>query len=162
MCPAEKINPESSGEEIEKQTSVIKRNANRLLGLINQLLDLSKLEAGKLELKTSKANIVSFIKGITMSFESLAERKDITLKVKSSNDEIELYFDKEKMTKIMTNLLSNAFKFTQYGGQITVTIIDSEPNMVKIEVRDTGVGIAYEEMPKLFDSSNGNYLRQII
>jgi len=151
LGPAEKINPDSSGEEIEKQTSVIKRNANRLLGLINQLLDLSKLEAGKLELKTSKANIASFIKGITMSFESLAERKDITLKVKSSNDEIEVYFDKEKMTKIMTNLLSNAFKFTQYGGQITVTIIDSEANMVKIEVRDTGVGIADEEMPKLFD-----------
>jgi len=180
LGPAEKINPDSSGEEIEKQTNVIKRNANRLLGLINQLLDLSKLEAGKLELKTSKANIVSFIKGITMSFESLAERKDITLKVKSSNDEIEVYFDKEKMTKIMTNLLSNAFKFTQYGGQIIVTVISRHAELVsasassgkipkqarlrdrqvrndvmgdsiRIKVKDTGVGIADEEMPKLFD-----------
>ena len=58
-----------------------------------------------------------------MSFESIAERKDITLKVKSSSDEIELYFDKEKMTKIMTNLLSNAFKFTPEGGQITVAVL---------------------------------------
>jgi signal transduction histidine kinase/DNA-binding response OmpR family regulator len=151
LGPADKINPDSSGEEIEKQTGVIKRNANRLLGLINQLLDLSKLEAGKLELKTSKANIVSFVKGITMSFESVAERKDITLKVKSSNDEIEIYFDKEKMTKILTNLLSNAFKFTQAGGQITVTINESDTKLVEIKVRDTGVGIAKEEVPKLFD-----------
>jgi signal transduction histidine kinase/ligand-binding sensor domain-containing protein/CheY-like chemotaxis protein len=149
--PAEKINRNSSGEEIEKQTGVIKRNTNRLLVLINQLLDLSKLEAGKLELKTSKANIVSFIKGITMSFESVAEGKDITLKVKSSNDEIDLYFDKEKMTKIMTNLLSNAFKFTQKSGQITVSISESNTNSVGIKIRDTGVGIPEEEIPKLFD-----------
>ncbi len=86
-----------------------------------------------------------------MSFESIAERKDITLKVKSSNDEIELYFDKEKMTKIMTNLLSNAFKFTPDGGQITVTINEINANSIQIKIRDTGVGIAEEELPKLFD-----------
>ena len=151
LGPAEKLISKFQDEEIQKQTGVIKRNAKRLLGLINQLLDLSKLEAGKLELVTSKANIVSFIKGITMSFESAAERKDITLKVKFSNDEIELYFDKERMTKIMTNLLSNAFKFTLEGGQITVTINESDTNLVEIKVRDTGAGIAEEEIPKLFD-----------
>ncbi len=140
-----------SNNFVQKQTGVIKRNAKRLLGLINQLLDLSKLEAGKLELIISKTNIVSFIKGITMSFESAAERKDITLKAKSSNDEIELYFDKERMTKIMTNLLSNAFKFTLEGGQITVTINESDTNLVEIKVRDTGAGISEEEIPKLFD-----------
>ncbi len=131
--------------------------------LINQLLDLSKLEAGKLELKTSKSNIVPFIKGLTMSFESVAEGKDITLKVKSEKDEIELYFDKEKMTKIMTNLLSNAFKFTSNGGEITValSLIPSPSGRgmserqgegeVHIAVKDTGVGIPEEELPKLFD-----------
>ena len=79
--PQRRYNRNSSGDEIEKQTGVIKRNADRLLSLINQLLDLSKLEAGKLELNASKQNIVAFVKGITMSFESVAEGKDISLKV---------------------------------------------------------------------------------
>jgi PAS domain S-box-containing protein len=151
LGPAEKINNNSSVEEIEKQTGIIKKNANRLLVLVNQLLDLSKLEAGKLELRASKSNIVSSIKGITISFEPVAEEKNIRLNVKSAKNEIELYFDKEKMTKIMTNLLSNAFKFTQDGGQITVTIIEGSSNSVKITVGDSGVGIAKEKLPKLFD-----------
>jgi signal transduction histidine kinase/DNA-binding response OmpR family regulator len=163
LGPTEKVLSESKDNETKKQLSIVKRSANRLLGLINQLLDLSKLEAGKLELKASKTNIVPFIKGLTMSFESMAERKDITLKIKSSSDEIELYFDKEKMTKIMTNLLSNAFKFTPEGGQITValSLIPSPSGRgmskgqgegeVRITVLDTGVGISEEELSKLFD-----------
>ncbi len=122
LGPAEKVLSESEDVETQKQLSIVKRSAKHLLSLINQLLDLSKLEAGKLELKASKSNIVPFIKGITMSFESIAERKDIIVKVKAEKDEIELYFNKEKMTKIITNLLSNAFKFTSEGGQITVSV----------------------------------------
>jgi signal transduction histidine kinase/DNA-binding response OmpR family regulator len=173
LGPADYLISKFRDEEIQKQTSAIKRNANRLLVLINQLLDLSKLEAGKLELKASRANIVPFIKGITMSFESIAERKDITLKVKSEGDEIEVYFDKEKMTKIITNLLSNAFKFTPEGGAITValSLIPSLQGRgmsnlpagttakagkqgevkVQIKVSDTGIGISEEELPRLFD-----------
>jgi two-component sensor histidine kinase len=139
------------------------RNARNLLGLVNQLLDLSKLEAGKLTLQASKGNIISFAKGITMSFESLAERKGIQLKFISEKDEIELYFDRDKMAKILTNLLSNAFKFTPEGGEITValSLIPSPlgrgmsegqgEGKVQITVADTGIGISEEELPKLFD-----------
>ena len=151
LGPSENIITEAPSENAAKQAGIIKRNANRLLGLINQLLDLSKLEAGKLELKASKSNIVAFIKGITMSFESVAEGKDISLKVVPEKEQIESYFDKEKMTKIMTNLLSNAFKFTPDGGQIMVTINESNHNSVCIKVRDTGVGIPEDKLPKLFD-----------
>jgi len=151
LGPSESIVTESNEEETKKKAGTIKRNANRLLGLTNQLLDLSKLEAGKLVLKASKGNIVSFMKGITMSFESIAERKDITLKVKASNDDIEIYFDKENMVKIMTNLLSNAFKFTQQGGMITVNIAEIEDKFVEIKVRDTGLGLSKEELQKIFD-----------
>ncbi len=151
LGPADKLNSKFRDEEIQKQTGIIKRNAGRLLDLINQLLDLSKLEAGKLELKASKSNIVSFLKGILMSFESVAEVKDITLTVVTEYEEVELYFDKEKMTKIITNLLSNAFKFTREGGQISVSIGSIGTESVNIGIRDTGIGIPGEELPRLFD-----------
>lgn len=169
LGPAEKITSDTS-EDIKKDANIIKRNSRRLLQLINQLLDLSKLESGKLKLEASKANIVSFVKGVAISFESLAESKDITLKLLPEKEFIELYFDKEKMTKILTNILSNAFKFTPEEGTITVSVkechaelVSAPPvikqipkqvrdgNIVEIKVRDTGIGIPQDEIPKLFD-----------
>lgn len=151
LGPSENILTEAPSENTIKQAGAIKRNANRLLLLISQLLDLSKLEAGKLELKASKANIVPFIKGFTMSFESLAEGKDITLRVSAEKEQIELYFDKEKMITIMSNLLSNAFKFTQEGGYITVTISEKNLSSVDIKVGNNGTVVAKEKLSKLFD-----------
>jgi DNA-binding response OmpR family regulator len=151
LGPSESIIAETLEEKTKKKAGLIKRNANRLLNLINQLLDISKLEAGGLKLKTSCSNIVAFIKGVAMSFESLAEIKDIILKVKSTNAEIELYFDKEKMEKVFTNLLSNAFKFTPGGGKVTISVNETDNNFVEIKVKDTGIGITEKELPKLFD-----------
>jgi len=149
--PSQSIIKETTKEEIKKKAGTIKKNASRLLSLINQLMDLSKLDAGKLKLEASHGNIVKFIKGVAMLFESLAERKDIILKVKSSNNEINAYFDKEKMEKVLTNLLSNSFKFTPEGGKITVTVSEREANSIVIKIRDTGIGISKEEIPRLFD-----------
>ena len=151
MGPAEKIISASHDATVIKDAGIIKRNADRLLQLVNQLLDLSKLEAGKLKLEASKGNIVSFVKGLALSFESLAESKDITLKVNPEKEFIELYFDREKTIKILTNILSNAFKFTPPNGTITVAIHETERKTVEIKIRDTGIGIADEEIPKLFD-----------
>ena len=166
LGPAEKINTQTSNDII-KDSGIIKRNSKRLLQLVNQLLDLSKLEAGKLKLEASKNNIVSFIKGIALSFESLSEEKDITLKIISEKDSIDVYFDKEKMIKILSNILSNAFKFTPQNGKITISINTKPPSFlltvkpadkeelkggyVEIKIRDTGIGISKEEMLKLFD-----------
>jgi DNA-binding response OmpR family regulator/nitrogen-specific signal transduction histidine kinase len=155
LGPAEKIISKSSDENITKDASIIKRNSKRLLQLVNQLLDLSKIEAGKLKLEASKGNVVSFVKGIALSFESLSESKDITLNILSAKEFIELYFDKEKMIKILTNLLSNAFKFTPEEGKITISINEKlhagKVGTVEIKIRDTGIGISPEEVPKLFD-----------
>jgi len=151
LGPSENIIAETSKEEIKKKAGIIKKNANRLLALINQLMDLSKLEAGRLKLETTCSNIVIFVKGIAMSFESLSEKKDIILKVKSTNDNIELYYDKEKIEKVFTNLLSNAFKFTPEGGKITISLNETGNNSVEIKIKDTGIGIPQEELPKLFD-----------
>jgi signal transduction histidine kinase/ligand-binding sensor domain-containing protein/DNA-binding response OmpR family regulator len=151
LGPIERILKKTSEDDTKKQAGSIKQNASRLLALINQLLDLSKLEAGELKLKASCGNIVSFIKGITLSFESIAERKDIALVVNTTNEEIEMYFDKDKMAKILSNLLTNAFKFTGEGGEIVVSITETDTKSVKIIVKDTGIGIPEEEIPKLFD-----------
>ena len=127
-----------------------------MLQLVNQLLDLSKLESGKQNLKASKGNIVSFARTTALSFESWSELKDITIKISAEKEYIELYFDKDKMTKILSNILSNAFKFTPEEGEITVSIAENTSlknvnNIVEIKVRDTGIGIPQNEIPKLFD-----------
>ncbi len=151
LGPAEKIIPGCSDEFLEKQTGLIRRNAKRLLALINQLLELSKLEAGKLKLQASPLNLSSFVKGIAMTFESIAETKDITLKIKLEKANVEVYFDKDKMQKILTNILSNAFKFTMEGGKITISLSETENDTVILSVRDTGIGISKKELPKLFE-----------
>ncbi|MFC2094579.1 response regulator, partial [Bacteroidota bacterium] len=151
LGPSDSIIKETSKEDIKKKAGTIKKNANRLLALINQLLDLSKLEAGRLKLRASCGNIVTFVKGIAMSFESVGEQKDIILKIKTTSNKIEVYFDKEKMEKILTNLFSNAFKFTPVGGKITATINETDISSVTIKIRDTGIGISEEEIPRLFD-----------
>ncbi|RPI75774.1 MAG: hybrid sensor histidine kinase/response regulator [Ignavibacteriales bacterium] len=113
----------SSGIEIKEKTKlqVANRNARRLLTLINQLLDLSKLEAGSMELKAEQHNIVSFLKSLFFSFESLAESKKITLKFESEFENIPVVFDPDKMEKVFYNLVSNAFKFTE-SGEIRIII----------------------------------------
>ena len=153
LGPAEKIISESNGNNNLKEAGIIKRNSIRLLQLVNQLLDLSKLESGKLKLGSSRNNIVSFVKGAALSFESISEEKDITLKINSEKEYIELYFDKEKMMKILSNILSNAFKFTPKNGKITVSIKESSisSSSVEIKIKDTGIGISKDEIPKLFD-----------
>jgi len=114
--------------------------------------------AKALKLEISKGNIVSFIKGVAFSFESLADSKDITLQVQAEKEDIALYFDTEKMLQILSNILSNAFKFTHEGGKITVSISEfippgqeMHPQFVEIVIRDTGIGISSEEIPRLFD-----------
>ncbi|HSW56544.1 MAG TPA: two-component regulator propeller domain-containing protein [Ignavibacteriaceae bacterium] len=151
LGPIEKLLSRVKDEENQKQAGLIKGNAKRLLTLINQLLDLSRLEAGKLKLKASFGNIAQFVKGLAMEFESIAERKDISLKVLMEKEVVEAYFDKEKLEKIITNLLSNAFKFTPSGGRITVKLSETSSNQVEIIIRDSGIGIPKSELTKIFD-----------
>jgi signal transduction histidine kinase/ligand-binding sensor domain-containing protein/DNA-binding response OmpR family regulator len=150
LGPAEKIEKSESSNPV-KDAGIITRNSKRLLQLVNQLLDLSKLDAGKLKLETFPANIVSFVKGIALSFESLSEAKDVVTKIKSDKEFIEVYFDKEKMFKVFSNLLSNACKFTPERGNVIVSITETLNNTVEIRIKNTGIGIPQKELPKLFD-----------
>lgn len=130
---------------------VANRNARRLLTLINQLLDLSKLESGSMELKAEQHNIVSFLKSLFYSFESIAESKKITLKFDSELENIPVLFDPDKMEKIFYNLVSNAFKFTPANGEIKVSLNILSNSLVEVHVKDTGKGISKEELTHIFD-----------
>lgn len=134
----------------KEKLQVANRNARRLLTLINQLLDLSKIEAGSMKLSAEEHNIVSFLKSLFYSFESLAESQNILLKFNSEYQKIPIVFDPEKMEKIFYNLISNAIKFTPANGEITVSISIKNEH-AEIRIKDTGKGIPPESLKYIFD-----------
>ena len=150
LGPVEKILSKASDESVVREAKMIRRNSLRLLQLVSQLLDLSKIDAGKVTLEATKSNIVSFVKGVALSFESLSREKGISLELLPEKECIEMYFDKDKMTKILSNILSNALKFTPPPGTVSVSITEGDM-IVDIKVRDTGIGIPKNEIPRLFD-----------
>lgn len=155
LGPVDKLLNEPANELVKKHASTIQQNAIRLLGLINQLLELSKLEACKVKLDAELSDIVQFAKAISLSFESLAEQKGINIIVNSDQESIPLYFNKDKMMKIISNLISNSLKFTPEGGEIRISILQKEilgeNKNVEIKIRDNGIGIPEAELPKLFE-----------
>lgn len=134
----------------EKSFGVIKKNTARLQMLVDQLLDLSKIESGSLHLSLTTGGLIQFIRSQVFSFESMAERQNISLNTHFTEEIDTAYYDKDKLEKILNNLLSNAFKYTSRGGAVNVTI-DNDANNVFIEIGDTGNGISKEEIERIFD-----------
>ncbi len=122
LGPMERLMGKTTNDEDVQDLNIMQRNARRLQKLINQLLNLSKLESGNMKLETRKMNIVQLVKGYTNSFESLAKQKNIELSFTSEQDEISVWIDQDKIEKILYNLISNAFKFTGDGGRISVNV----------------------------------------
>lgn len=159
LGPVEQLEQGETDKNKKQKLQIVKKSAVTLLKLINQILDLSKIETGKAKLKYEKDDLVGFIKGITMSFISIAERKNIKLSFVDDINYIYTSFDKDAIEKIFYNLLSNAIKFTHDGGQVEVRISLAdkiEKNSVKtyfcnISVKDTGMGISEDDIPKVFD-----------
>ena len=149
--PVEQILSNNLNEKINKRANLIKNNANNLLNLINQLLDLSKTDSGRLQLNSARLNITSFIKGITMSFESLAILNSVKLQLNLPSEEIQGCIDSEKLHTILKNLLSNAFKFTPAEVSIEVSAKQNLNDEVEIVVSDNGIGMSDEERKKIFD-----------
>jgi signal transduction histidine kinase/ligand-binding sensor domain-containing protein/DNA-binding response OmpR family regulator len=136
--------------KIAKKLSVIDRNANRLLNLINQLLDFRKAEYGLLQLNASNGNIVRFSKEVHLYFNEMAKSKEIKYKFKHSEDEILFPFDRNKIEIVLCNLLSNAIKYCSAGDKITVEVSKIEEFCV-ISVKDTGLGMEADYLDKIFD-----------
>lgn len=147
----ESIISQKSDTKEKAKLLVAQANANRLLRLINQLLDLSKLENGSMELDTSQYNIVSFLKGMLFSFESLAESKQIELLIESESENIQVVFDQDKIEKVFNNLIFNAIKYTNAGGKLTLIIKTIDSLYVEVKVKDSGIGIPPQFVPVIFD-----------
>ncbi|WP_428665809.1 ATP-binding protein [Runella sp.] len=129
---------------------IMQRNAKRLLALINQLLDLGKLEAREMQVDLQKGDVAAFLQQLLASFESLAQSKNIIFQHEQSHSHKIVYFDVDKLEKIVTNLLSNAFKFTPEQGRINVRV-SYEEHQVMIRVEDFGIGIDAERLSRIFD-----------
>ncbi|MES2516681.1 MAG: response regulator [Bacteroidota bacterium] len=131
--------------------SMIQRNGQRLLGLINQLLDLSKLEAKQLKPEIQHEDLGKFLRTTTAAFGSLAESRKINFQLDLFADVYMAYFDADKLEKILTNLLANAFKFTDNGGSVKFESRINFDSVLQIIISDTGIGIASTQLPHIFN-----------
>jgi signal transduction histidine kinase/AraC-like DNA-binding protein len=142
-------------EEMKEKNRVtmerMHRSAARLLALVNQLLDLSKLDAGSMKLELVESDILRFSKIIFSSFSPLADRKKIDYKFNIPEQKLVTTFDQDKIEKILFNLLSNAFKFTPEHGEIICKVKPGKANDIEISVKDSGEGIPPEMIEKIFD-----------
>jgi len=129
---------------------LMQQNAERLLALINQLLDLSKLEAGKMDMQLQRSDLAQFLNYLFASFESLGQNKKIIFQYEQSQLSYIADFDQDKIEKIVTNLLSNAFKFTPPNGRVQVRV-DYQKTQLLLKVQDFGIGIDPQRLPRIFD-----------
>jgi len=156
LTPLEKILKNTQDDNQKKQFQLIYRNAKRLLNMVNQLLDFRRMEVQEVRLNPSEGDIVHFIKETAQSFSDLSEKRNIALNIQSNVPSLETFFDKDKLEKILFNLLSNAFKFTQENGRVEVlinpyTMPDDPGRWIQILVKDTGIGIPPEKQDKIFE-----------
>ncbi len=137
---------------IKNNLDFIQRNSMRLLRLINQLMDFRKMEEGKMQLKASENNISEFVSEIANAFSDIARKKSISFNVISRVHDLNLWFDVNMLDKVLFNLLSNAFKFTNENGTINVTLDKTaDGNMALITVEDSGIGMSRNDTEHAFE-----------
>jgi len=134
-----------------KYSKIMKQNCHRLIRLINNLIDMNKIEVGFFNLHLKNNNIIKVIEDITLSIVEYASLKDITVIFDTEIEEKITAFDAEKFERIMLNILSNSIKFTKPGGKIDVTIYDKNEHIL-ISVKDTGIGIPQDMLEKIFNT----------
>ena len=151
LTPMQKLLAQENVGDNRKLLEVVDRNAKNLLGLVNQLLDFRKLELHGMRYSPSYGDMIEFLHGVIDSFEEGFKKKKIEFIFLHEVDAFMLNFDKDKLQKVMMNLLSNALKFTPENGVVTLKFdVDTDLQMVHISVTDTGVGIKKEDIDKIF------------
>lgn len=151
MADELKNNP---GKQVEKKLSLIIKNSKNLLALVNQMLDLSKLKAGKITTALQQDDIIIFVKYLVETNESFARLQNVGLQFYSDEKELLMDFDSKKIQQVLTNLISNAVKFTPEYGKVLVVAKKVNQNnqaLLEILVKDNGIGISTEQLPYIFD-----------
>ncbi|WP_176884847.1 hybrid sensor histidine kinase/response regulator transcription factor [Dyadobacter soli] len=151
LGPAGQMLEEPRQEKDNKRLSLIERNGRQLLGLINQLLDLSKLEAGTTQVDAAWGDLADFVEMLTGTFQMAAEAKNIELAFQNSLESRYYWFDHEKLERILTNLLSNAVKFANENGRIQVALNITGEEGIEITVSNTGPRIPGAQLSRIFD-----------
>jgi signal transduction histidine kinase/ligand-binding sensor domain-containing protein/DNA-binding response OmpR family regulator len=157
MGPLEQMPAETDDPKQKKKLNLMLRNSQRLLGLINQLLELSKFESGKVKLNVSRQNVIPYLKGIVANFEPAADQEELDLTFHAETEDIRLFVDIRKLEDIVYNLLINAVKFTPPGGRITVSARqkpgadETGTGFLEITVADTGPGIPRDQLVHIFN-----------
>jgi signal transduction histidine kinase/ligand-binding sensor domain-containing protein/DNA-binding response OmpR family regulator len=164
--PIEKLLRTTKDEIVKSQLNMVYRNANRLLRLINQLMDFRKIEEDKLELNLTNNDVVRFINEIVGAFNQDAKQRNIDFTYQRSHASYKIWFDVDKLDKIIYNLLSNAFKYTPDNGRIAVSVdFNKDGGMIsnqnremqpsgrtfKVTIKDSGIGIPKEAQSRVFD-----------
>lgn len=159
--PLEDLMDNNTDPEKTRTFQLMHNHTSKLQGLINQILDLARIESGNYVVKASRGDIVGFIEGLALSFDTLAEKKGIILGIDTGPglDRTETanryYYDPDILEKIVINLISNAFKYTPENGRITVRIAQISDHdgmcMLEISIEDTGIGIPADQLPHVFD-----------
>ncbi|MFZ5519154.1 MAG: hybrid sensor histidine kinase/response regulator transcription factor [Candidatus Zhuqueibacterota bacterium] len=153
--PLEKWIAKITDTEAHRDFSLMRRNVQRLHRLINQLLDLSRIEAGKMELHPTTEDLVRLVNHYVQSFESQAKLKEVQLLFESGESCLLAQVDREKMENIIYNLISNALKFTPKDGKVTVSVnsntLPNSESRIEIKVSDTGIGIPADRLDNIFD-----------
>ena len=154
LGPVGQMLDEARSPEAVSRLRLVRKNAQYLLRLISQLLDLSKLESGKMRLHATRGDLVCALEPIVAPFQAIAEQHGINVTFAATRSRAlegtEIYFDGDVLQKILNNLLGNAFKFTPPGGTVAVDVRGAG-DTVEIVVSDTGVGIPREHLPHVFD-----------
>jgi len=144
-----------TASESPRELEMALRNSRRLLRLVNQILDVAKLEAGQMKLRARRQDLVTFARGVASAFAQIAEQKRIAFAVTASPAAIPVWFDPDALEKVLGNLLSNAFKFTPVAGRIALEI-EAEPTaeetgIARLRVSDTGPGIPVDQLAHVFE-----------
>jgi signal transduction histidine kinase/ligand-binding sensor domain-containing protein/DNA-binding response OmpR family regulator len=159
MSPVEKLLKQATTSDVHQTYLMIYRNAQRILNLINQLLDIGKLDKGQMRMKFRETDLVLFIQDVMQPFEYLAQRKNIRFAFSHVSAHLKAWVDGNNFDKILVNILSNAFKFTPDGGEIVIRLQsghdesreDALSDYIEISVTDSGVGIEKEQLEKIFE-----------
>ena len=128
----------------------IKRNAERILSLINQMMDLRKIDKGQMQMRMAETDLIPFVKDIYELFEGQAKNKSVTLTYRHDTDSLPIWIDRRNFDKVIVNILSNAFKFTPAGGEIRIVVSHDEKNAT-IAISDNGEKIPEDKLNKIFE-----------